>query len=213
MFDDAVDSLTADVREMLRREADDPRWHPTHFELSFGLSERAGKRDAESVDAPAALDIGLRLRGSIDLVEESSEGTLRATDYKTGKVRAKEGQTVVGGGLTLQPVLYAMALEKLFPGRVVEGGRLYYSTAAAGFYPVWVPLDEGARESAKAVVDTVAKAMKNSFSGRTGQGRVHLLRLPARVRSLRRAARSEDQTRRTAPSGSRPCGGADEPEE
>lgn len=163
VFDDAVDSLTADVREMLRREADDPRWHPTHFELSFGLSERAGKRDAESVDAPAALDIGLRLRGSIDLVEESSEGTLRATDYKTGKVRAKEGHTVVGGGLTLQPVLYAMALEKLFPGRVVEGGRLYYSTAAAGFYPVWVPLDEGARESAKAVVDTVAKAMEDGF--------------------------------------------------
>lgn len=162
VYRDAVDSLTADAREMLRREANDPRWHPTHFELAFGLTDRSA-RDAASNKEPIELDVGLKIRGSIDLVEESAEGTLRATDYKTGKVRAKEGETVIGGGQTLQPVLYAMALEKLFPNRLVEGGRLYYCTATAGFHPVWVPLDERARESVKAMVETIRRAMTEGF--------------------------------------------------
>jgi CRISPR/Cas system-associated exonuclease Cas4 (RecB family) len=162
VFRDAVDSLTADAREMLRREAQDPRWRPTHFELSFGLDNREA-RDEASVSTPMAVEAGLLLRGSIDLVEESAEGTIRATDYKTGKVRAKEGETVIGGGLTLQPVLYAMALERFFPGKLVEGGRLYYCTAAAGFQAVWVPLDEEARAGASAVVNTVARALEEGF--------------------------------------------------
>ncbi len=162
VFRDAVDSLTADAREMLRREAHDERWRPTHFELAFGL-ESGRARDERSQAEPAALEGGLLLRGSIDLVEESVEGTLRATDYKTGKVRAKDGETVIGGGLTLQPVLYALALERMFPGKLVEGGRLYYCTAQAGFHPVWVPLDDAARAGAKAVVDTITRAMNEGF--------------------------------------------------
>ena len=162
VYRDAVDSLTADVREMLRREAHDPRWRPTHFELAFGLTDRSA-RDAASVTEPVDLPIGLKVRGSIDLVEESAEGTLRATDYKTGKVRAKEGETIIGGGQTLQPVLYALALEQMFQNRIVEGGRLYYCTAAAGFHPVWVALDDDAREGAKAVVSTIRAAMTEGF--------------------------------------------------
>jgi hypothetical protein len=73
-----------------------------------------GACDPASAEAPVALDCGVRLRGSIDLVEASVWGAVRATDYKTGKVRAQR-DAVISGGETLQPVLYALALEKLMP--------------------------------------------------------------------------------------------------
>ena len=52
---------------------------------------------------------------------------------------------VVDGGAALQPVLYALAVEKLFPGQTVESGRLYYCTAAGGFAERTVPLDAAAK--------------------------------------------------------------------
>ena len=73
------------------------------------------EEDPSSVPDPIPI-IGegeLKLRGSIDLVERHSSGKLRATDHKTGKARAKEG-VVIGGGQHLQPVLYALACEKVF---------------------------------------------------------------------------------------------------
>ena len=65
---------------------------------------------------------GCSLRGSIDLIERHRGGSVRVTDHKTGKVRANHG-VVVGGGKVLQPVLYALAAEKLLAQRV-EAGRL-----------------------------------------------------------------------------------------
>ena len=78
------------------------------------------------------LACGVALRGAIDLVERSRDGRVRVTDHKTGKPRVRSGQ-VVAGGQALQPVLYALAAEKLFPDAPVESGRLYYCTAAGGF--------------------------------------------------------------------------------
>ena len=72
------------------------------------------QRDVQSVAKAVEVASGLQLRGSIDLVEKSADGALRATDYKSGKQRMKE-PAVVDGGKSLQPVLYALALEKLFP--------------------------------------------------------------------------------------------------
>jgi hypothetical protein len=88
---------------------------PHRFELSFGLKEHdRPAADPASVPDPVLLEGGLRLRGSIDLVERHPRGALRATDHKTGKVRAGP-DVVVGGGQVLQPVLYALAIEKLLP--------------------------------------------------------------------------------------------------
>jgi ATP-dependent helicase/nuclease subunit B len=109
------------------------------------------------------LDCGLRLRGSIDLVEQSPGGSLRATDYKTGRVRGKPGATVVGGGEVLQPVLYALALEKLFPEARVDAGRLYYCTAAGGFEEVPIPLDDEARRAADEVARVIGGALAEGF--------------------------------------------------
>jgi CRISPR/Cas system-associated exonuclease Cas4 (RecB family) len=70
---------------------------------------------------------------------------------------------VVGGGASLQPVLYALAAEKLFPEARDVAGRLYYCTAAGGFSEVSVPLDEAARRSADRVARTIEAALARPF--------------------------------------------------
>ncbi|MEP7121181.1 MAG: PD-(D/E)XK nuclease family protein, partial [Byssovorax sp.] len=152
----------ADLREWLRRAADDGAWTPRRFELSFGLHDRKS-RDAASTEASVELDCGITLRGSIDLVEEDASGALRATDYKTGKAQVSGGKAVVNGGRTLQPVLYALALEKLFPEANIEAGRLYYCTSAGGFEEVPIPLDEPARAAADTVAKVIGKALSEGF--------------------------------------------------
>jgi ATP-dependent helicase/nuclease subunit B len=163
VWEDGIASIQADLREWLRRAADDESgWVPWRFELSFGLRERRA-RDPASRDEPVPLDCGIRLRGSIDLVEKhAATGVLRVTDYKTGKARAEKG-TVVGGGETLQPVLYALVLEKVFEGSPVDSGRLYYLTAKGGYEERTVPLDARARETAQVVADTIGGALRDGF--------------------------------------------------
>ena len=157
VWDDAVASLRADLREWLRRLTEETTWTPWRFELSFGLP-RGRDRDEHSTPEPVTLDAGLKLHGAIDLVERDAEGRLRATDHKTGKVRAAPGD-VIRGGAVLQPALYALALEKLFPGQRVAGGRLHYVSAAAGFASIEFPLDAVARESIELVAATLGEAL------------------------------------------------------
>jgi len=161
VWKDCIAGVKIDLREWLRRTAADAGWTPWRFELSFGLPEMA-QRDPHSRPDPVALDEGLLLRGSIDLVERDPHGGLRATDYKTGKAWA-EPTTVIGGGATLQPALYALALGKLFPEAPIDGGRLYYCTYAGEYTTVAVPLDERARNSVRALAHTVADAVERGF--------------------------------------------------
>ncbi len=162
VWDDGIRAIAADLREMLRQTAEDREWTPAYFELAFGPIPAREGRDEKSQDAPVVLDTGLQLRGSIDLIEKNPAGDLRASDYKTGKARAKEG-LVIGGGETLQPVMYALALEKLFPGQRVSGGRLWYCTSAGEFTQVTVPLEERAREAATYVTRVVEKGIATGF--------------------------------------------------
>ncbi|MEN8183448.1 MAG: PD-(D/E)XK nuclease family protein, partial [Myxococcota bacterium] len=159
---DGVASVRADLREWLRRTSeDDAGFVPWRFELAFGLSRRR-EGDPNSVADPPELDCGIRLRGSIDLVERKAGSGIRVTDHKTGRVWFKEGG-VVNGGQALQPVLYALAVEKLLPEAKVESGRLYYCTAAGGYAERVVPLDDTARRSAATVAQTLAASLEGGF--------------------------------------------------
>jgi RecB family exonuclease len=166
VWKDGLDEIRADLRETLRLMADtSAQWTPWRFELAFGLASGSVKRkqqDPESRAEPVELDIGVKLRGSIDLVERSASGALRATDYKTGKA-PEELYTVVGGGRKLQPVLYALALEKLFPGVAVTGGRLYFSTQRGRFAEVCTALDDAAKNAVRSVVSTIGEALEKGF--------------------------------------------------
>jgi len=160
VWNESVDSIRADMREWLMRMADDPGWMPWRFELSFGLRDRE-QADPASLEEPVELDLGIKLRGSIDLVERNAEGHLRATDHKTGKVNADKG-VAVGGGKVLQPLLYAMAVEKILKAPV-DSGRLYFCTSRGGYEERVVRLDDSSRAQAKAVIDAISGALTKGF--------------------------------------------------
>jgi ATP-dependent helicase/nuclease subunit B len=158
---DGIESIRADLREWMRRAAEDPEhWRPERFELGFGLGVRAQADPASSPD-PVAIGGGLTVRGSIDLVERGPEGRLRVTDHKTGKVRA-ERDFIIGGGKILQPVVYALAAARLL-GEEVATGRLYYCTAAGGYEERVVKIDDDARAASGAFIATLDRALRDGF--------------------------------------------------
>ena len=163
VWQDGINSIRADLREWLRRMADtDDGWVPDKFELSFGLTDR-GPRDSDpdSVSDPVEIIGDLKLRGSIDLVERHASGKYRVTDHKTGKARA-EKDTIVGGGKYLQPLLYALAAQKVLNQRV-ESGRLYYCTADGGYAERVVPLDEFNLQTVTSVLTTIRQSLADAF--------------------------------------------------
>ena len=156
------EGLRGDLRGWLRQVADEGGgWTPIHAELGFGLS-RSGERDPNSVPAPAEVQGGARLRGSIDLVEADAAGRLRVTDHKTGGARHARTGLVIGGGKVLQPVLYSLAAEAVL-GRDVVSGRLSYCTQRGGYSVVSVALDERSRGAARRMLDTVDGALEEGF--------------------------------------------------
>lgn len=158
---DGIESIRADLREWLRRAAEDPeRWRPERFELAFGLADRA-QADPKSSPEPSALEGGLMLRGSIDLIERAPDGRLRVTDHKTGRVRAAN-DFVIGGGKYLQPVLYALAAERVL-GEPIGLGRLYYCTAAGGYEERIVAVDDAARAAEREFAAIVGQALSDGF--------------------------------------------------
>ncbi len=160
VWDDGIAAIRRDLVEWLRRGATGD-WVPRHFELAFGLRDREG-RDPASVEEAVALDCGITVRGSIDLVEARS-GTLRATDHKTGRPPPALAGLVIGGGKVLQPVVYGLALEKIFAGQPVGAGRLYYCTDRGGFAAREVDLDDRARAAMALVAAALGQALEAGF--------------------------------------------------
>jgi CRISPR/Cas system-associated exonuclease Cas4 (RecB family) len=162
VWQDGVASIRADLREWLRRASEDTSgFVPWGFEVAFGLAGRRAKDERSSSDG-VPLACGIALRGSIDLVERRTDGTIRVTDHKTGKARVPP-RAIVAGGESLQPLLYALAAERLFPEARVESGRLYYCTAAGGFEERIVPLDDAARTSATVLAEALREALSLPF--------------------------------------------------
>jgi ATP-dependent helicase/nuclease subunit B len=162
VWQDGLNSIRADLREWLRRLAEgNDGWIPDKFEMSFGLTDR-GPRDSDpaSIAEPVEIIGDLKLRGSIDMVERQAN-KFRVTDHKTGKARA-EKDTVVGGGKYLQPLLYALACQKLLDGEV-ESGRLYYCTSDGGYEDRVVALSDENVHILSSVLSTVRQGLVDGF--------------------------------------------------
>ena len=115
---------------------------------------------------------------------ERGEAGLRVTDHKTGAARVQEG-AIVGGGESLQPVLYSLAAERVLKQDVVAA-RLSYCTARGGFQERSVEINEWSRLQGRQVLDVIDRAVEH--------GRLHpaprekgvpLVRLPPGVRPAR----------------------------
>jgi len=160
----------ATIRRDLRLWVDDiaragGEWVPIHFEWAFGMKdsrELAADRDPDSRPDPVVIDARFQLHGSIDLIEEhTATRALRVTDHKTGKYRGKD-HMIVGGGESLQPVLYSLALEQA-TGRPVAEGRLYYATTAGGYRDARIPLSPTARRVGVEVLEIIDRAIERGF--------------------------------------------------
>lgn len=159
---DEIDDLRRDLSIWVQRMADEREWIPEYFEFSFGLTEHTEGRDPRSVDAPLLIDDRFLLRGSVDLIERHQVlDVLRVTDHKTGRNRTTP-DLIVGGGATLQPVLYSMAVERAL-GKKVVAGRLYYSTTVGGFADKPIELTDYTRGQALEVLTIIDRAVEQGF--------------------------------------------------
>lgn len=143
VWESEMQALRADLHGWLERRSDD--WAPIAAEMEF----------------ETAIEGGARLKGAIDLVERHGNGTLRVVDHKTGKPPEPRPE-MVGGGETLQPALYAMAVEST-RGDAVECGRLYYATVAQNYAVIDVPMNEWTRRRALQVLATIDGALRDGF--------------------------------------------------
>ncbi len=157
-----VEEVRTDLRGWIQQvAAARSDWVPVHFEFAFGLS-RGEHRDPASSPQQATILDGIRLRGSIDLVERAPQrDVLRVTDHKTGKAPQNRPQHV-GGGAILQPLLYALAAEQLL-GQPVESGNLYFCTQRGDFSQVAIPLVPEARQRLAQVLKTIGNSIEAGF--------------------------------------------------
>jgi ATP-dependent helicase/nuclease subunit B len=128
-----VERLRADLRAWLVCVATEQTgWVPVAPEQTFTDKAIAG---------------GWKLSDRMDLVEEAPDGALWVTDYKTGGY-PDPAREITGKGEVLQPLLYALAAEQMYPGRKVGGGRLFYATIRGGYHSIHVSLSDSTREEA-----------------------------------------------------------------
>jgi ATP-dependent helicase/nuclease subunit B len=157
-----VEDLRIDLRGWIKQVGDAQYdWRPIHFELAFGLPLDE-HRDPQSVKQEAVILSGIRLRGSIDLVERhATRNVLRVIDHKTGKAPASRPQ-YVGGGSILQPLLYALAAEQML-AQPMESGGLFFCTQRGDFSQVTIPLDNQSRDRLTRVLETIGHAIEDGF--------------------------------------------------
>jgi RecB family exonuclease len=159
---DEVASIRRDLVAWLQYLArDGDEWEPSRFEFAFGRVP--GLRDATSLSEDVTLEGGFRMRGAIDLIETHRQTrVLRVTDHKTGRKPDRIEKTIVGGGAVLQPVLYAMVVERAL-NAPVHHGRLFYCTSAGSFFEHPIPLSESTRTAGLEALRIIDRAIEIGF--------------------------------------------------
>ncbi len=155
---DEVEKLRADLRGWLSGR--EPDWSPARVELAFGTDDFT-EHDPSSTADSVVIEGGFRLRGSIDLIEQRSDGRLRVIDHKTGKFPDKPPQ-YVGNGEVLQPLLYALAAQALL-GEAPSQSILSYATLRGGYRIAAVPINGEARNRVRRVLALIDKWIDQGF--------------------------------------------------
>jgi RecB family exonuclease len=163
-----IEEIRTDLHGWLQEVVTQAEWIPEHFELAFGLKDTDG-RDRDSSPEPVELNRGIQIRGAIDLIERHAvRGTLRVVDHKTGKAPDKRFGAV-GGGTSLQPLLYSLAAEKMLTARV-ESGRLFYCTQRGNYCSAEVQVTDQTRlrvyRALEIIDEAIASGMLPAAPGR-----------------------------------------------
>src|SRR5262249_51837428 len=143
-----IEELRTDLRGWLQHVAmNQSAWRPERFEFAF--------------DETRILD-GYLIRGKIDAVERhTATGQIRITDHKTGSYPDKP-PVWVGGGKTLQPILYSLAARAEMDAEVTSG-RLYFCTRKGKYQDVDIRITPDAEEKLGTVLKTVDEAIATGF--------------------------------------------------
>jgi len=157
---DEIAAIGRDLRVWIRKLPDAAPWIPEYFEFSFGLKDEG--RDERSQQEPVLIDGRFLLRGSVDVIEvRHGSQELRITDHKTGRNRTTP-RMVIGGGGTLQPIVYGLAVEEALK-RPVREGRLFYATTAGGFTEHPIPLSAMNRRAGLEALEIIDRAIELGF--------------------------------------------------
>ena len=136
---------------------------PAAAELGFGMPD--------SPAGPAAIEIGhgrsLRVRGSIDRVDETDDGGLLVIDYKAGSTRSYEKLSLDDptlGGSRLQLVLYDLAARRLRGAAdAADGHGAYWFVSSKGrFTEIGYPTNAARQQvldAVGAVVDGIGAGL------------------------------------------------------
>ena len=143
-----VEELRTDLRGWLQHVAlHSAAWLPVEFELEF-------KR--------TSILAGYLVRGKVDAVERhTTSGLIRITDHKTGAFPDKP-PAFVGGGKTLQPILYSLAARAEMDATVASG-RLYFCTRKGKYQDIEIRMSAEAEEHLGTVLKTVDDSIARGF--------------------------------------------------
>lgn len=124
-------------------------WRPTNFEKEFrGIAV-----------APP-----VRLRGKIDRIDRSDDGThARVLDYKTGRVTDNVRDDSLAGGEALQLPLYILAAENLLPKVRVDSASYLYFTLRGKYRTVTFTHEalDGQRAALSNLLGTAANMIRD----------------------------------------------------
>ncbi|HWB97607.1 MAG TPA: PD-(D/E)XK nuclease family protein, partial [Bryobacteraceae bacterium] len=164
VWETEVEDVRTDLRGWVRQFwLSWSEWEPLRYEFAFGLP-REDRRDPRSTEAEVVVLDGLRLRGSMDLVERKRNGgALRVTDHKTGKAPDSDKIPLyLGRGVVLQPMLYGLAAEQLL-GQPVESGRLFYCTQRGNYTEIEIALSEQGRQFTRMAAGLIGNGVELGF--------------------------------------------------
>lgn len=152
-------------------QADAATFHPFRQEVAFGV-----KDGPPPVWIEDATGTGFFLRGFIDRVDRSPDGSLRIVDYKSGNTTFSASDLMKG--LALQTVLYAVAAQTILAGDgdVMRSEYLHIAARETsgkldfGSPDKTRPVVEGALAAATSAVDRVRRGIFPSAPGKTAWG-------------------------------------------